>query len=270
MRYITSILTILIYVSGIVMGQNNPLDIFNIVQIVDENEILLNDGDIIQVVYAGADQMIDPPVMNVGQINNGQPTGDDSLLMIRQIGANVPPGGGSFFFTITAYPNHNQGFPATGDSIYVRVFNDDNLANATYYGDAHMHYISNQLGDSYVVQLSGNQTGDPLSTTAIEKSSGSFPQEYRLNQNYPNPFNPATNIRIEVPLKGKEIRTSLNVYDMMGREVRQIVDDYLSPGIHSFTWNGRNDGGELAASGAYFLEMKNSQFYDVKRMFLLK
>lgn len=268
MRFFHLTLAISIFLANMLTGQNNPLDVFNTTPFMDENGVLLNDGDVLMVIYAGADKTIDPPVMNVGGNNNGQATGDDSILVTSYIGANVPPNIGTFYVTLTAYPDHSQGYPAIGDSIYVRVFNDNSLPNATYYGDGQLHYVSNQLGDTYDVQLPDDKTGSPLFTTGVKVNQSLLPERHRLYQNYPNPFNPVTTIRVEIPASAE--RTALKVYDIMGREVSVLADNYLAPGTHFFRWNGDNKNGEPAASGIYLLEMKNRAYFDMKKMFLLR
>ena len=142
--------------------QNTPQDIYNTVPFYDETNMLLSDGDVVQVIYAGNDQAINQPVMNIGQSSNGQTTGDDMLLSSHSIGENMPPGSGMFYVTITAYATHDEGYPAAGDYIYVRIFNHDELLNATFYGDGQLHLVTNQLGNNYEVQLPGGILGTPL------------------------------------------------------------------------------------------------------------
>lgn len=252
-----------------IFGQNNPLDVFTSNSLLDENGSLLNDGDVVQLIYAGANNTIDPPVMNIGNASNGQPTGDDIVLSLHQIGENVPPATGMFFFTITTYPDHNSGYPAAGDYIYARVFNENNLTNATHYGDGQLYLITNQLGSNYEVQLSGGQTGYPLPIKPIHNLNG-IPQKYKLGQNYPNPFNPTTHFRIEIPMGGEVSETQVAVYDIAGRKIKTLVHSVLLPGAYELTWNGENEKGAPAAGGIYLLIMKNLYFSEAKKLVFLR
>ena len=95
------------------------------------------------------------------------------------------------------------------------------------------------------------------------------PEKYELSQNYPNPFNPVTNIQFQVPVchscGGRNPHIIIKVYDMLGREVITLVNEYKSPGkyIVSFDASG-------LSSGVYFYKMTAGEFTNVKRMVLIK
>lgn len=83
--------------------------------------------------------------------------------------------------------------------------------------------------------------------TGVEEGSADIseiPQSYSLKQNYPNPFNPVTRIEYTLP---EECRVSLIVYDMLGREVKRIVDGIEAPGSHSVSFDASS-----LSSGIYF------------------
>jgi len=75
-----------------------------------------------------------------------------------------------------------------------------------------------------------------------------IPDNYAITNNYPNPFNPVTTIRYELP---EPSNVTLIIYDMMGREVRRLVNDVVQPGYHTATWDSRNNAGNVVASGMY-------------------
>ena len=87
------------------------------------------------------------------------------------------------------------------------------------------------------------------STAVVDNDSQILPENYALHQNYPNPFNPVTHIIYEVE-QGEKIR--LIVYDMNGRIVCNLLDEYVSAGRHEIVWNGRNESGDIVPSGVYF------------------
>jgi len=111
----------------------------------------------------------------------------------------------------------------------------------------------------YVVYFAG-------SVTSV-KTPRTTPAEFSLAQNYPNPFNPTTKIRFSLP-EGR--RVHLDIYDMLGRLVRRLVDDEFSPGEYSAEWNGTNDRAERVVSGPYFYRFEAGDFVKTQKMILLK
>ena len=94
------------------------------------------------------------------------------------------------------------------------------------------------------------------------------PDQYVLEQNYPNPFNPETNIRFTLPV-AKEI--SLVVYDMLGQEVRTLIDgQQYQPGTHQVVWDGTTNSGAPVASGNYVYTLKFGNFTKTAKMTLLR
>jgi len=105
--------------------------------------------------------------------------------------------------------------------------------------------------------------------TGVEDETGDRerPSEFDLSQNYPNPFNPTTKIEFTLARSGF---VTLQVYDVLGREVRTLVSEELSSGYKSVIWDGKNDDGEEVASGVYFYQLKVGDFSEPKKMLLLK
>ncbi len=94
------------------------------------------------------------------------------------------------------------------------------------------------------------------------------PKDYVLEQNYPNPFNPTTTIRFSLPVKNQ---VSLTVYDMLGREVKTLIDNQeFGKGSYEVTWDGTNNFGTKVVSGNYIYTLKFGNFKISKKMTLLK
>lgn len=94
-----------------------------------------------------------------------------------------------------------------------------------------------------------------------------YPKEFTLSQNYPNPFNPSTTIKFTVPLdvKRETSNTKLVVYDILGREVKTLVNENRAPGSYEITF----DASQLA-SGVYFYRLQSGSFNQTKKMILLR
>ena len=89
-----------------------------------------------------------------------------------------------------------------------------------------------------------------------------IPKVYSLSQNYPNPFNPTTKINFALPKQGF---VTLKIYDVLGREVRTLVNEVKSAGNFTVDFNASE-----FSSGVYFYKLESNGFSDIKRMMLIK
>lgn len=104
-------------------------------------------------------------------------------------------------------------------------------------------------------------------TTIKDINNNVIPNEFELSQNYPNPFNPNTFIKYNIPQKSF---VSLKIYDMLGREIKSLVNSEKEPSSYSVEWNGTNNFGERVASGAYVYQIVAGNFIQTKKMVYLK
>lgn len=91
------------------------------------------------------------------------------------------------------------------------------------------------------------------------------PNTFELFQNYPNPFNPETKISYSIP---NDSHVLLKIYDMLGREVLTLVDDYQKAGYHSLRFKAEKP--YIEASGIYFYRIQAGNYISVKKMLYLK
>jgi len=94
-----------------------------------------------------------------------------------------------------------------------------------------------------------------------------LPSDFRLYQNYPNPFNPSTVIAFDLP---EASNTVLEIYNLLGQKIRSLVSKDLSPGHHSFEWDGKNERGEAVTSGIYLYRLRADSFIKTEKMILLR
>jgi len=94
-----------------------------------------------------------------------------------------------------------------------------------------------------------------------------LPKTYALFQNYPNPFNPTTTIEFQLP---KTTNITVKIYDVLGREVRTLMDQPYSAGTHRINWNGLDNTGRKVATGMYFYRIYSKEFVAVKKCLLIK
>jgi hypothetical protein len=108
-------------------------------------------------------------------------------------------------------------------------------------------------------------SGSPLVPEGSPQSgvaAASLPTEYMLEQNYPNPFNPQTMISFALP---KAAIVSLRVYDLMGREVAELVNEEKSAGQYTVRFDARD-----LPTGLYICRMTASEFSASHKMMLIR
>ena len=114
------------------------------------------------------------------------------------------------------------------------------------------------LGLIYLDPIMADPHGNKINIV----SSLEIPLEFALYHAYPNPFNPVTNLNYSIPEKGN---VSLIVYDMVGREVNQLVNTYMEAGYHSIQWDATS-----FASGVYMVKLVAGDFTQTQKVALVK
>ncbi len=97
---------------------------------------------------------------------------------------------------------------------------------------------------------------------AVRDDTHGQPSSFTLDQNFPNPFNPTTNIRYSIPFATKVV---LRVYDILGREVRTLVNTVQAPGQYTVTLNAQR-----LASGVYFYRINAGDFSATKKFVVVR
>lgn len=100
---------------------------------------------------------------------------------------------------------------------------------------------------------------DPI---GIEPISAEIPNKFLLHQNYPNPFNPATIIKFDLPKAGL---VSLKIYNLLGQQVSELVNQNLNAGVYEYNFDGAG-----LPSGVYFYRLETGGVIETKRMMLIK
>ena len=134
-----------------------------------------------------------------------------------------------------------------------------------------------ESGNYYLRLLADDNCHTGLSIANIRNDAGNLPKKnyvdvnfkgetspitYELSQNYPNPFNPSTTIKYQIPNAGN---VSLKIYDILGREVTTLVDEFKNEGRYEVIFNASK-----LASGVYIYTIKSNDFTASKKLMLLK
>ncbi len=99
---------------------------------------------------------------------------------------------------------------------------------------------------------------------------GNIPENFILYQNYPNPFNPNTTIKYSIPnIETANVNVKLTVYDILGREIKTLVNANQGVGKYSVQFNATTASGGLP-SGVYFYTLRAGNFVQTKKMILVK
>ena len=91
--------------------------------------------------------------------------------------------------------------------------------------------------------------------------------KFALHQNYPNPFNPVTTLRYDLP---EDEMVNITIYDIIGRQVKTLVNGSQTVGYKSIQWNATNNAGQPVSVGVYLYSIEAGKFRQTKKMVLLK
>src|SRR5512140_45386 len=127
-----------------------------------------------------------------------------------------------------------------------------------------LHVYSTFVGTVYFDDVTFTRIAG---TTSVEPVADGIPKVYELSNNYPNPFNPSTMIQYAVP---RASNVSLIIYNILGQQVRTLVDQPHTAGRYTVSWDGRDNLGHVVGSGVYFYRLIAGETTIVKKMLMLK
>ncbi len=113
----------------------------------------------------------------------------------------------------------------------------------------------------------GKFSVDAVTGIDDNKNKNVIPSAFELSQNYPNPFNPSTIIRFSLP---QSSFVTMKIYNILGQEVKTLVNENKNAGTYSVQWNGDNNFGTKVASGAYIYRIVAGPNVVTKKMILMK
>ena len=107
----------------------------------------------------------------------------------------------------------------------------------------------------------------PDFAASIEDQDIQLPRTTQLYTNYPNPFNPTTNIAFDLTTTS---HITLKVYNMLGQEVKTLINETRNAGHHLTVWDGTNNFGHRVTSGIYFYVLSTGETHEAQKMVLMK
>jgi hypothetical protein len=104
-------------------------------------------------------------------------------------------------------------------------------------------------------------------SSIIEDDFGENPTKFNLQNNFPNPFNPITNLSYELL---ENCFVNITIYDLLGKQVRTLINQTQEAGFKSVIWNATNDYGKPVSAGVYLYQIQAVDFVQTKKMVLIK
>jgi len=135
----------------------------------------------------------------------------------------------------------------SGKGYFWKVRSKDGTGNTSYYSGTGQFIVNNTV-------------------TAIEDKK-IIPTQFELSQNYPNPFNPTTVINYSLPNNAFVV---LKIYDMLGREIKTLVNNEMNAGKYSISWKGEDNNGNKVTSGIYIYKISAGNYSAARKMVVLK
>jgi len=100
-----------------------------------------------------------------------------------------------------------------------------------------------------------------------DEAEAIVPHAYTLAQNIPNPFNSGTSISYSLPEKS---HVTIRIFNILGQEVKTVVDEFRNAGEYSVRWDGRNNSGRSVSTGLYLYRIEAGDYSGTRKMLFLK
>ena len=182
---------------------------------------------------------------------------NDLYLPYNQLSGEIPPEIGNLVNLIDFYLSSNQLSGEIPESI-CNIY-----PNLSYFQVTH-----NRLCPPYpecIEEYVGVQ--DTANCDQVSITEQTLPFTYNLYNPYPNPFNPTTTLRYDLP---EQSHVNIIIYDMLGRQVRTLINQNQDAGFKSMKWDANDDRGKPASAGIYLYQIKAGEFVQTRKMVLLK
>jgi photosystem II stability/assembly factor-like uncharacterized protein len=166
------------------------------------------------------------------------PNNSDHVYIGNDLGVYVSTDGGD------TWGDFSEGLPSAVIAMDLNITRSNNVIRVATHGNG---AYERKLLSTVLVSVDN----DPI-----------FVKKFHLEQNYPNPFNPATTISWQMSVSGF---VSLKIFDLLGNQISNPIQEERSAGIHKYRFDGRN-----LSSGTYFYRLESDNFVDTKKMILLK
>ncbi|MDZ7267057.1 MAG: Ig-like domain-containing protein [candidate division KSB1 bacterium] len=190
-------------------------------------------------------------------------------VQLETFSATAVEGRGVRLEWVTSSESNNAGFNLLRSRSRDGGYESINLQIITPSQDGRYSYLDTdvEVNTRYFYKLEDIDLNGNITVHGPLEIMVAPPSRLDLAQNYPNPFNPSTNIRYQLP---QNTRVKLVVYNLIGQEVRELVNTIMPAGYHTAVWDGRDQRGKPVPSGIYHYRLEAGGQVLVKRMTLVK
>ena len=242
-----------------------------IIYVTADNEYDYTDIDTLTVtVNSVYDQIIEPQMVYPpnGHTINFETLSDSIIFSWNSASYPEFENGPGFEYRLRIVQSNENGnipynFTDLADTTYT-FFPD----SSTYAGPNNNYIWSLYTTEENLPEVLDGQSGVffvILPVMSVEPNT--IPNNFALYAAYPNPFNPSTTIQFDIP---EDSFVSLNVFDMMGRKIKTLLNDKISAGRRSIIWDGTNNLNQSVSAGTYFYMISTSKYKSTKKFILLK
>ena len=165
--------------------------------------------------------------------------------------------------------NNNQRL--VSDFGEIEVMNPSDVLTIAYEikvdaGNNYNWVLTSEVGEEHILKNTGEIEVSSTTKLILDRQP-ILPEIFTLYQNYPNPFNPITTLRYDLP---EQAFVTLTIFDMLGREVNQLVKGTQEAGFRRIQWNGSDNMGRPVSAGVYLYQIRADEFVHTRKMMLLK
>ena len=218
-------------------------------------------SSVITVIATDENELFDTTgfTLTVNAVNDAPVANNDTIMVdhntdfVGQVSWSDVDGDMEFLCNLLTSPsNGTASVSPAGSFVYSPAWDYSGNDSFTF------TVCDNSLCDTATVQITIH---------ALSVDETSLPTKYAIHQNYPNPFNPVTSLRYDLP---ENSLVNITIYDMMGRDVKTLINQSQDAGFKSIIWDATNDYGKPVSAGIYLYQIQAGEYISTKKMVLLK
>lgn len=138
-------------------------------------------------------------------------------------------------------------------------YHTNSYARSVYLSGGYI-FVADEFDGLYILRST-------LPTNVDNKNEDQIPSKFFLSQNFPNPFNPETNFNYHLP---NPVNVSLKIYNILGQEIRTLVNQFQQAGTYAVRWDGKDNYGKAVSSGVYLYSINAGLINVTKKMMVVR